>query len=274
MFYRIILILVLISFGYVCAEPIMVTPVKKISTTKKDFMVGNKYQFKDVKTGEIYTGEVLYYRPNGMAGREAQVEIGNFTDSSGGNISGQITFIPANHKAFQEYSNYFIENCSMWIRGSEVIILPDKHNFMINTDVQREKRITLKLRPSTVLSTVHDEIEIGDIIKFTVINNVYKNNKLFISAGTPIFGTVDYLDENGWGADNAAIYIKQFKTKSINGKDLIINSDLKINGLDIIQYKSKHFAQFFNYISLPIRGKEIDIKSYDKNVTFDIVFEN
>ena len=45
-------------------------------------MQGNTYDFKDVETGEIYKGTVVFYRNNGFFGQEAQVEFNNFVISN------------------------------------------------------------------------------------------------------------------------------------------------------------------------------------------------
>ena len=74
--YKILFSIILVFIGTeMTANPIKITPVKKISTTTKKFNVGNIYEFKDTTNGKKYTGEIIYYRPNGMNGQEAQIEI-------------------------------------------------------------------------------------------------------------------------------------------------------------------------------------------------------
>ncbi|MBR6127976.1 hypothetical protein IKQ21_09860 [bacterium] len=273
MYRKLILSTVLLFVGVVSAAPIEITPAQKISTTTKNFAVGNIYNFKDVKTGEIYKGEVVYYRPNGSTGKEAQVEFGNFTNSSGEPIAGKVTVIPSNHKNYQEYVNYFNGSACIWIRGSEVILREGKQTFLIDYNNDNSKTFSIKLVPTGKISTTHDELEYGDIIEFKSAYDVYKNEKLYIKANTPVFGEIDYIDENGWCFDNAAIYIKKFKTKTVEGENVTLNSYLKIEGLELLQYKSKRIAQFFNYISVLFRGKEVDIKTCDTNVNFVITVE-
>ena len=270
---KIILSAVLLFVGVVWAAPIEITPAQKISTTTKNFAVGNKYNFKDVKTGEIYQGEVTFYRPNGSTGKEAQAEFGNFTNSAGKPVPGKVTVIPSNHKNYQEYTNYFNGTACVWIRGSEIILKEGKQTFLINYNNDNSKTYTIKLIPTERISTVHDELEYGDIIEFKTAYNVYRNGNLYIKADTPVFGEIDYIDENGWCFDNAAIYLKKFKTKTVDDKNITLNSYLKIEGLELLQYKSKRLAQFFNYVSVPFRGKEVDIKTYDRDVNFVIAVE-
>ena len=270
--YKILFSIILVFIGTaMMANPIKITPVKKISTTTKKFNVGNIYEFKDTTNGKKYTGEIIYYRPNGMNGQEAQIEIGNFKDEENNLIPGQITIIPSNHKTFQEYSNSFVAECDFLIRGSEVILIPEKHTFLINSNKQSNKTYFIKLTPVEEISTTHDKLEYGDIITFKTTNNVYKNKKLFIKENSLVYGIIDYLDENSWCGDNATIYIKKFQTRDVNNELVTINSELKINGFELLKYKSKRLAQFFNYLSAPIRGKEIDIKNYDKNINFVIM---
>ena len=270
---KIILSLVFMLVGIVWAEPVEITPAQKISTTTKDFAAGNKYKFRDVKTGEIYTGEVTFYRPNGATGKEAQVEFGNFTNSAGEFVSGKVTIIPSNHTMYQEYSNYFNGSPCLWIRGSEVILQEGKQTFLINYNNEKPKTYSIKIVPTSEISTTHDELEYGDYVEFKTAQDVFRNGKLYIKAETPIFAEIDYIDENGWCFDNAAIYFKKFKTQTADGKNLTLNSYLRIEGLELLQYKSKRLAQFFNYISVPFRGKEVDIKTYDKNINFVITVD-
>lgn len=133
------------------------------------------------------------------------------------------------------------------------------------------EKIPVIINPAQIITTTHDEIETGDIIRFKTKQDVYKNNKLFIKKDSPVIGIVDYLNENGWGHDNAQIDIKTFKTRDVNDNLLILNSPLYINGFELLKYKSKRFAQFFNYIGT-WRGKEVDIKPND-NVRFTIWYE-
>jgi len=206
-----------------------------------------------------------------MFGQEAQIEISNFKKDNGESVSGKITIIPQNHKNFQEFSNYFSLVCFDFIRGSEIILKPDIHKFIINNvPTNTDNKTAAVLKPANEISTAFDEIETGDIIKFVVVSDIYKNGKLFIKSGTPIYGTIDYLEENGWCADNAALYFKTFTFQDITGKKNTINADLKIDGFEILKYKSKRVKQFFNYSSIFVRGKEVDIKSYDKNIRFVI----
>lgn len=130
--------------------------------------------------------------------------------------------------------------------------------------------VPIKITPAQIISTTNNEIEVGDKIKFKTVNDVYYKNNLYIKKGTPVFGTVDYLAENGWAYDNAQIDFKTFKTRDVNGNTITINNNLSINGFEILKYKSKRFAQFFNYCGVVWRGKEVEILPEQENITFNI----
>lgn len=253
------------------ASAVTVTPVSEISTSKKTFQLGNTYKFRNVSTDEIYTGNVVYYRPNGMFGQEAQIEIANFVDENGKYIPGKITIIPDNHKAFQEFMNYFSISVFAFVRGSEIFLQPDVHQFVLDDKNRQTQNMILLLKNNEPISTCYDELEILDVVEFKNIADVYKNGKLYIKSGMSVYGIIDTVDENGWCADNAAIYFKKFYTKDVAGNKITINSDLIIDGFEVLKFKSERIKQFFNYISTFIRGKEVDIKDTDKNVIFVLI---
>lgn len=256
------------------AEPVSITPVKTITTSVKEFQIGNLYQFRDVKNGDIYNGYVTYYRPNGILGQEAQIEISNFTKTNGQPIPGTITIIPSNHETFQEFMNYFSSAYFMFIRGSEIILKPDEHVFLINNTSTKKEQSVIVIKPNEEISTATNSLESLDEVEFIVVNDVYKNGKLYIKSNTPIYGIIDSIDENGWCVDSAAIYFKEFKTKNVDNKSITINADLKIDGFEILKYKSNKTKQFFNYISTFIRGKEVDIKLQDSAIKFVLISKN
>ncbi len=122
------------------------------------------------------------------------------------------------------------------------------------------EKTPIKIVPAENISTCYDEIQIGDKLLFNVKNDVYVNNKLLFKKGTNVIGDVNFFDENGWGYDNAEITINKFHLRNVNGKIVTINSQIKINGFELLKTKNARVAQFFNYIGIIFRGKEIDIK--------------
>ena len=260
----------ILAMNLALAESIVVTPVEEISTSKKDFQIGNTYKFKNSKNNEIYTGNVSFYRPNGFLGQEAQIEITNFIDLKGKYLPGKITIIPDNHKNFQEFMNYFSLSAFGFVRGSEISLKPEIHKFQLS-DKDMSNDLIIPIQPMEEISTSNDELEFGDIVEFKTIRNVYKKGALYIKSETPIYGIIDSIDENGWCADNAAIYFKEFKTRDVNNNKITIKADLKIDGFEILKFKSERSKQFFNYISTFVRGKEVDIKDLDRNLKFVLI---
>ena len=267
-----LLLLTLLVQIQACSEPVTICPVKKITTCDKYFHAGNSYEFRNTKTGEKIIGTVLFYRPNGVMGQEAQIEIGDFKTENNEPLTGIISIVPANHKVFQEFMNYYSASWCTFVRGSEVILTPNQE-FVINNAPKKKPVTVIKIKPHNRITTAHDSLESGDIVEFTVTNDVYKNNKLYIKAYSPIYGILDYVEDNGWIGDNAKIGFKKFVTYDVNGVKTILNSDLNISGLDILKYKHNKTAQFFNYIGVIFRGKEVDITEKDTNISFNLMIE-
>jgi len=135
------------------------------------------------------------------------------------------------------------------------------------------EKYPVKITPAQIISTSFDEIETGDTVKFTVANDVFKNGNLFITKGTPAKGKVDYIDENGWAADHAEILIKNFKTTDINGNVVSLSSSVTINGFEELKNQNPKIRRFWNYLSAPVRGKEIDINPETDNSVYNLWLE-
>lgn len=122
------------------------------------------------------------------------------------------------------------------------------------------EKIPLKIFPAENMSTTQDEIQIGDNLLFKLKNDVYYGKKLIFAKDTPIVGYVSFFEENGWANDNAEIQLTQFKLRNSSGEIVTIKSNVTINGFELLKTKGKRIAQFFNYIGVIFRGKEVDIK--------------
>lgn len=92
------------------------------------------------------------------------------------------------------------------------------------------EKIPVKLTPSQVISTKIDSIEVGDAIAFKVVNDVYVGEKIYLKSGTPAYGIVDFLHNNGWAGDQAEIKFKEFITKNVHGEKVIIDYPVTFNG--------------------------------------------
>lgn len=272
---RLILICVLLMGISAFAEevPIVLTPVHKISTANKNLMEGDVLEFKDVNTGEIITGVLKELKPNGFAGEQASIYIDNFKyKDSDKPLSGEVFVKGGEHKKHQEFANNVsIGTTSVLIRGGEVILQPDKTKMMVFfCDYIKSEDTPVRITPAQKISTSFDEIEVGDKIKFSFVKDVYKDGQLYLKKGSPIYGIVDYVDDNGWYYDNAQIDFKYFKTKTVDGKTITITSPVSINGFEILKYKSNRPAQFFNYCGVAFRGKEVDINPQKEKIQFNI----
>ena len=141
---------------------------------------------------------------------------------------------------------------------------------LIGSSAFASEQIPIRIVPAEPISTVHDEVQLGDNIMFKVQNDVYYYDKLIFAKDAPVFGTVDKIEDNGWANDNAEIRLEKFKVRNSKNEIVTIKSNVKIDGFELLKTKQKRFAQFFNYIGVIFRGKEIDIKYPDEIPVFTI----
>lgn len=281
-----ILVFLSLSINSVFAEDILlkISPIQPLATTGKNIFEGDIVKFKvledvaNFSKNDILTATILEYDPNGFCTKEANLIIGNFSKQDGTPISGKLYLSGSSHKVYQEYVN---NEASVtipipFIRGGEINVKSGEIlSFFTNVESNNSQIISLKIQPNELVSTCNDEIQIKDIIHFKTVEDIYKNKKLFIKKGSNVLGYVDFIEENGWNYDNAQIDIKEFKTRDVDGNLVVINSPLSINGFEILKYKSNKSAQFFNYIGVLFRGKEIEIiPQKDTDVTFNIWLNN
>lgn len=128
------------------------------------------------------------------------------------------------------------------------------------------EKIPVKITPTQIVSTNHDEINIGDWVGFEIVNDVYLDDKLYIKKGTPIYGFVDFVHPNGWGGDCAEIKFKTFKTIDAEGKKITLNSFLDLQGKCSKGNDLKQSTAFL--ITGIVRGSEIYFEPDTK--TFNI----
>ncbi len=136
-----------------------------------------------------------------------------------------------------------------------------------------EEKVPIRIAPLEPISTAFDETEVGDRIPFAVVQDVYKNGKIFIRKGTTIYGTVDYVKENGWVGDNAEVEFKTFRVRNAEGKLTTINSELLLTGFNTLKWYNPKWKRFFNYCSLIFRGNEVDINPNTSNPEFNIWYK-
>ena len=137
----------------------------------------------------------------------------------------------------------------------------------------KAESIPIKLLPAENISTAYDEIQVGDNVLFKVKSDVYHNKNLIFKKDARVVASVSFLEDNGWGCDNAEILLSNFKLKSTSGNVVTTKSEVILNGFELLKTKGNRIAQFFNYMGVPFRGKEIDIK-YNKDFpVFTIWYE-
>lgn len=144
---------------------------------------------------------------------------------------------------------------------------------IVGSSVLASEQIPVRIVPAEPISTVHDEVQLGDNIMFKVQNDVYLNDKLIFTKDALVFGTVDKIEDNGWANDNAEIRVEKFKLRNVKNEIVTIKSSVKIDGFELLKTKENRFAQFFNYIGVVFRGKEIDIKYPKEMPIFTIWYD-
>lgn len=134
------------------------------------------------------------------------------------------------------------------------------------------EKIPVKIAPIQIISTHHDEVEVGDKIEFEVVNDVYKNEDLLLKKGTIVTGIIDFVHPNGWFGDSANVKLLNFSATDINKKKIEISYPLNINGSRFIKLDNKFYwtrfiANNISWLGVFIRGSEIlvepDTKIYN-----------
>lgn len=126
------------------------------------------------------------------------------------------------------------------------------------------EKIPIKITPVEVISTSHDEVEVGDKINFQVVDDVYVDGKLYIKKYSPIKGTVDFVQPNGWGGDSAEVKFCSFETHDADRKKVVISDTILIRGTTDKINNTKQIIQginyFVDYLLVFLRGSEIFIE--------------
>ncbi|MDD3436652.1 MAG: hypothetical protein PHC64_05825 [Candidatus Gastranaerophilales bacterium] len=120
------------------------------------------------------------------------------------------------------------------------------------------EKIPVKISLTQIISTHHDEVEIGDKINFMAVKDIYVDEKLYIKKDTPIVGVIDYVHPNGWSSDYAQITFKTFYTKDVDNKKITISSPLTIKGNENLV---NHLGDKLNVVlGWVFRGAEIFVE--------------
>lgn len=129
-------------------------------------------------------------------------------------------------------------------------------------------QLPLKITPTEVIKTSHDEIEVGDKLLFKLVSDAKIDNKVIFEAGTPVVVYVDYRTENGWSYDSANIWCRKVWLKKDGTYTKAYDTDFSINGFKLLRGLQPPIRRFFEYIGIVFRGKEINFDpKKDKYVT-------
>lgn len=140
---------------------------------------------------------------------------------------------------------------------------------VFSAQIANAEKLPVKITPAQVISTHHDETEVGDWIKFKVVNDIYYNEKLYINKDTIVTGIVDSVHDNGIVADNAEIIFKTFMLRDVNNKLIKINYTLTLNRDNAVCYGLGYKIK--KYIVFVFKGNEIYLKP--ETATYNIFLE-
>lgn len=112
------------------------------------------------------------------------------------------------------------------------------------------KEIPVNIVPVSKITTCNENIQEGDFIDFFVAENVNVKSKIFIPKGQKVRGTLTTLEDNDILLKPASIYIEDFKTTDINGKEVNLNGIVYKKGNDHSLFKEIILIDF-------IRGGEV-----------------
>lgn len=132
--------------------------------------------------------------------------------------------------------------------------------------------VVLKVTPAQLISTKKDNmVEVGDILEFKTVRDAEKNDKLFIKEGTPVYGFVGNVHENGFAGDMAEIVIEKFKTTDVNGKIVYISNSMTITGnMSFSNFIKQNLTAKIASCFFVIRGAEIYLKPGEH--VFNIIY--
>lgn len=115
------------------------------------------------------------------------------------------------------------------------------------------------------ITTSNVNLKEGDEINFALSKDIYVNSKLYARKDEKVTGLITSLEPNGFACKEASIYVENFKTKNVDGKEI------KLDG--IIYHKGRThwmFTQFVPILPTFIRGGEVQITPED---TFELIMK-
>lgn len=280
-----LLFLIYISVLLPCVADTMVTvsPKTLISTSDKSLNEGDYVNFivnNDIfvggklviKKGENVEGLVLEMVPNGWSSTPAKITIGQLETKD---VTGKrVKLVGSIYKSGKAHDIASAIVSDWQIRGGEVQIKPSEDLFNLVYAVKPDnivREIPVSITPNQVISTSHDEVEIGDELNFKVVKDTYFNNSLLFKEGSPALALVDYVSENGFVADSAYIQILKFKILDTKNNWVTVDCSMKIKGLECRDTKRNILKKCVHGIAFIIRGDEVELQPEQRN--FNIFIE-
>lgn len=142
---------------------------------------------------------------------------------------------------------------------------------MISNFVFAAEKIPVSITPNQVISTNHDEVEVGDGIDFKVVKDVYRDDVLLIKKGAPVIAEVDYVCPNDWLGDSAYIQIKKFKILDSKNKWMDVSYPMNISGSGCKNPNSNILNESVKLVLSVVRGKEVSLTPNQQNFNIFIL---
>ncbi len=122
------LLALMFSPAFAQKTEVLITPLKKVTTSTEKISEGDYIDFKVVGTDKKLRGLVVKYEENGFCGNEAVLVIDQFRAlNSDDKYEGTISINGNQHNGIMEFFTDF----AILTRGGEVTILPDKDTFSL-----------------------------------------------------------------------------------------------------------------------------------------------
>lgn len=132
------------------------------------------------------------------------------------------------------------------------------------------EKIPVKITPAEVYSTETDSIEIGDILDFKVVQDVYYDNKLYAKKNSMVTAYVEYVNENGWAGEHSFIRLSNLKLYGTNNKVIPLDKNIVLSGKNYYKKKNTKTGKFIHNITFWARGDELYLEP--KRDTINVFF--
>ena len=117
------------------------------------------------------------------------------------------------------------------------------------------QNVEVKILPAVKVTTSNRSLMEGDVARFTVSNDVYKGSKLLIKKGEKVEGVITKITPNDFYSIPATVYIENFKTKTVDGKQLKLTGFIDKSG-----NPHEMIMELITLVANVVRGGEVQIK--------------